>query len=234
MPRESTLAALPSGRATAAAAADPASAKLAGVGKLLDPSPLRGGGLHHPSRASAASSRSASAAWCGVVGAGLFDRLGLGLLDERRVVEPLGEAVALLERGLERLGEAGLFGGDVDHAFERDDEQVARRPTTCIAAPAGAGSCRMAEKRARRSIAAALPLDDRARRGATARRGRLRAWRPARCRARSWRRARAGQRDQPFDFGLGRRVDARASGSRPLAPRSARTAARPARATAPR
>src|SRR5690606_28460799 len=48
-----------------------------------------------------------------VVGAGLFDRFGLGFLDESRVFEALGEAVALLDRGVAGLGETSLLRRDV-------------------------------------------------------------------------------------------------------------------------
>ena len=58
----------------------------------------------------------------GMVGARLLDRLGLGALDEARIGEPRGEGIALLFGGLGGLGEPRLLGGDVDHAFERQDE----------------------------------------------------------------------------------------------------------------
>src|SRR5690606_31750198 len=60
-----------------------------------------------------------------VVGAGFFDRFGLGFFDEGRVVEAFGEGVAFLERYFACLGEAGLFGGDVDYAFAGADQGVA-------------------------------------------------------------------------------------------------------------
>ena len=60
-----------------------------------------------------------------MVGTCLFDRFGLGAFDERRVVEASRETVAFLDCCGERLGQAVAFGGDVDHAFERDGDRLA-------------------------------------------------------------------------------------------------------------
>ena len=57
----------------------------------------------------------------GMVGAGLFDGFGLGLLDEGGVGEAALQALGLLGRNFQRLGQAGLFGGNIDHAFQRND-----------------------------------------------------------------------------------------------------------------
>ena len=57
----------------------------------------------------------------GVIGAGLVDRFGLGLLDKRRIVQPSFERLGFLLGGFQRFGEPGLFGGDVDDAFEGND-----------------------------------------------------------------------------------------------------------------
>ena len=52
----------------------------------------------------------------------LGDGFGLGLFDEAGIGEATAQAVALLFRRGERLGEARLFRRDVDHAFQRKDE----------------------------------------------------------------------------------------------------------------
>src|SRR3546814_18861655 len=57
----------------------------------------------------------------GVVGAGLFDRFGLGAFDEARVAEPSGKRVALLFRRGEPLGYPRSFGVHIDHPCPRPD-----------------------------------------------------------------------------------------------------------------
>ena len=54
----------------------------------------------------------------GMIGAGLLDGLGLGLFDEAGRREALGERVAFLFRCVDGFGQAGTFGGKIDHTFE--------------------------------------------------------------------------------------------------------------------
>ena len=72
-----------------------------------------------------------------MVGAGLFDRFGLGALGEGRVGEAGGEAVALLLGRRDRLRQARLLGVEVDRSAEREARWSAP-PTTICAEPAGA------------------------------------------------------------------------------------------------
>src|SRR5690606_39136119 len=60
-----------------------------------------------------------------MISARLFYRFGLGPFDEACIAEASGEAVALLHRRGERLGQPFAFGGNVDHAFERDGDRLA-------------------------------------------------------------------------------------------------------------
>ncbi len=100
----------------------------------------------------------------------LLHRLGLGALDEAGLSRRRGEGVAFLLGGLGGLGEAGLLGIDVDHAFEREDEGRLIDDDLRRAA-AGDGACRIASMRASRveapaslsisrAVARALASDD--------------------------------------------------------------------------
>ena len=67
----------------------------------------------------------------GMIGTRFFDRLGLGFLDEAGVAKPSGERGGFLLRGGLRLFEAGLFGGDIDHATEGDQVGYAFNNDLC-------------------------------------------------------------------------------------------------------
>jgi hypothetical protein len=53
----------------------------------------------------------------GMIGAGFFDRFGLGLFGEAGAGEAAGEAVTFLDCCGAGFFEAGAFGGEIDDAF---------------------------------------------------------------------------------------------------------------------
>ena len=58
-----------------------------------------------------------------MVGAGLFDRFGLGALGEGRIGETGCETVAVLFGGGDGFGQARAFGAEVDRSFERKGDR---------------------------------------------------------------------------------------------------------------
>ncbi len=143
--------------------------------------------------------------------------------------------LASLRRDFERLGEAGLFGLDVDHAFERDHEHVLAHALPASRRPGARQRNGSPESRAQPVDRRGIAFDDTpaATRWACSSEG-FELGARARCRVRSWRlRIAEVSADQPLDLGLRRRIDARL-GLRPLRHDQLVRPRRPARSTAPR
>ena len=158
---------------------------------------------------------------------GLARSTKLGLARRR------GEGVALLLRGLGGLGEAGALGGDVDHAFERQDEgRLVDDDLRGAARPAPRRS--IVSIRARRCERGVVALEPLARRPPASRTwsAQLGARRHVELGARGA--DAADQADQPVDLRARPPDRARARPASAIWRGSADRAARPSRSTIPR
>ena len=57
----------------------------------------------------------------GMIGARLFHGFGLGLFDERRVLEAAREGIAFLRNGFNGFGDAGAFGFEINRIIQCKD-----------------------------------------------------------------------------------------------------------------